>query len=180
MNTSTPEHQIKLTQPAGFYVLFLTEVWERFGFYTVCSLLMLFMVKQLGLGDTESYTIFGAFTALLYITPSIGGFLADKVLGYRRTLWLGAILLAVGYIVLTIPKLDCFYPGLAFLVIGCGLFKSMPYALLTNLYKGDKSRLDGGFTLYYLAIQVGGIAPLAFGGFAVEYWGWNISIRSSR
>ena len=126
MNTPAAPNDAQATrrvrQPAGFSVLFLTEMWERFGFYLVTSLLLLYLVKMLGYADKQAYATFAAFSALLYITPAIGGYLADRFLGYRRTLLLGVVLLVVGYGMLIIPSARTFFPALAFVIMGTGFF----------------------------------------------------------
>lgn len=163
--------------PAGFYVLFLTEAWERFGFYLINSLLILYLTKAMAFSDANAYTMFAAFTALLYITPAVGGLIADRFLGYRRTLILGAVLLTSGYYVLALPFHHSTYWGLAIIVIGTGFFKSMPYTLLNQLFykKSQRKKIDSAFTVYYLSIQIGGMVPLFVGGFAARYFGWHIT-----
>lgn len=168
-------------QPGGFYVLFLTEVWERFGFYLMNSLLILYLTKAMGYSDKTAYTAFAAFSALLYITPAIGGYLADHFMGYRRALSFGAGMMAAGYTTLAMPFHHAMFPALALIVMGNGFFKAMPYALLNQLYrsKAQRSKMDGAFTLYYLSIQMGGLAPLFLGGFAVHYFGWHITFGAA-
>lgn len=171
--TSVLNDQAK--QPGGFYVLFLTEMWERFGFYLVTALLVLYLTKALGYSDAAAYTTFAGFSAILYITPMLGGYIADHIMGYRRTLMLGSILLTFGYAILLIPETWGVFLALAFVIIGMGFFKSMPYALLNQLYKSDEQRrkIDSAFTLYYLAIQIGSIPPVLVGGFLVHAIGWH-------
>jgi POT family proton-dependent oligopeptide transporter len=162
-------------QPGGFYVLFLTELWERFGFYLMNALLVLYMTKALGYSDAAAYTSFAGFSALLYITPIMGGYVADHFLGYRLTLTLGSVLLTFGYALLLIPETWGVFLALSFVVVGMGCFKSMPYALLNQLYRTSEQRrkIDSAFTLYYLAIQIGSIPPVLVGGFLVHALGWH-------
>lgn len=157
----------------GFNVLFLTEIWERFGFYTVASLLILYMTKALNFSDSTAYTTFATFSALLYITPLIGGYLADKILGYRRTLLMGVITLAIGYVFLSFPSHQALYFGLALVIMGNGFFKSMPYALLGKIYEDQPEKLESKFTIYYLAINIGGIPALVLAGVIANLIGWN-------
>ncbi len=165
----------KVRQPAGFYILFLTEMWERFGFYLISSLLVLYLTKTMGFDDTTAYTAFASFVALLYITPAVGGYVADKFLGYRRSLGIGAAFLTVGYAILAMPEKSFMWPALACIIIGMGFFKSMPYALLNKLYQSDaqRAKMDGAFTLYYLSIQVGGLVPVFAGGFLANAMGYH-------
>ena len=160
------------SQPKGFYVLFLTEFWERFGFYAINSLIILYMIKHMSLDDKQAYTIFAAFSALLYITPLVGGYIADRILGYQKTMLVGTFLLTAGYAVLSYPTPHGFYLALSLLIIGMGMFKSMPYALLSRLYKQHGLVQDTGFTLYYLSINIGGLIPTVLGGWLVRYIGW--------
>ena len=165
----------KKQQRTRFNVLFLTELWERFGFYTVGTLLVLFMTNALGYSDKQAFSTYAAFSALLYITPSFGGYLADCYLGYCRTLLLGAVLLTAAYVVLALPFSGSELVALGLGVVGQGFFKSMPYTLLSAVYEGpeNKKELDAKFTLYYLSIQFGGIAPLAFAGVVADHFGWH-------
>lgn len=165
--------QNKHYQQAGFNVLFLIEMWERFGFYTVCSLLVLYMTKALGFQDSTAYTAFASFSALLYITPIVGGYLADQHIGYHRSLLIGVLSLLCGYVCLSFPSHQALFFGLALVIIGGGFFKSMPYAMLGKLYEHEPKKLDGKFTLYYLAINIGGIPALIFAGAIAHYINWN-------
>ena len=178
MNTAAKQ---ATKQPGGFYVLFLTEMWERFGFYLMNSLLILYLTKSMGYGDKTAYTAFAAFSALLYITPAVGGYLADHFMGYRRALQFGAVMMTVGYAALALPFHYAIFPALALVVIGTGFFKAMPYALLNQLYRSEaqRSKMDGAFTLYYLSIQIGGLAPVFFGGYAVRYFGWHVTFSAA-
>ena len=141
-------------QQGGFRVLFLTEMWERFGFYTVASVLVLYMSKALHYSDKQTYGMYAAFTALLYVTPLLGGYLADRVIGFKRTLLLGVLLLTIGYICLAMPEKHFVLLGLSCIIFGGGVFKSMPYAFLSKLYQGQKENFDSHFTLYYLSINI--------------------------
>ena len=101
--------------PKQLYLLFFTEMWERFSFYGMRALLILFMVGQLKFNDTKANLIYGAYNALVYLMPLFGGILADKILGYKRALYLGGILMAIGHLVLAIPTENSFYWGMVFL-----------------------------------------------------------------
>ena len=162
-------------QKGGFRVLFLTEMWERFGFYTIASVLVLYMSKALHYSDTQAYGMYAAFTALLFVTPLLGGYLADRVIGFKRTLLLGVLLLTTGYIFLALPGKQFMLLGLSCVVFGGGVFKSMPYALLGKLYAGQKEKFDSRFTMYYLSINIGGIPALLFSGYIAHLFGWNIA-----
>jgi len=146
-----------LKQPRAFYMIFFLEMWERFGYYGLQAVLASFFVKSLGMGDTESFTIFGAFSAMVYGFVAIGGYIGDKVLGTQRTIILGAVTMMLGYILMGIANVDknLVYISLAFVAVGNGLFKANPSSLLSKLYEKDDPRLDGAFTLYYMSVNIG-------------------------
>lgn len=171
MNTHPPIRHPSL----GVFTVCITELWERFGYYTVTALLVLFMTKEYDYTDTAAYGIFAAYTALLFITPAIGGFFADRYIGYHRSLGLGLLLMIAGYALVALPSKETFYPGLSLVIIGTGFFKSMPYAIMGRIYQDDQTKLDKGCTYYYLAIQFGAIIPVAAGGFLARYFGWHFT-----
>lgn len=146
-----------LKQPRPFYMIFTLELWERFGFYGLQAVLATFFVRSLGMSDAESFTIFGAFSAMVYGFVAIGGFIGDKVLGTQRTIVLGALTMMLGYILIGMATLDksLVYMALAFVAVGNGLFKANPSSLLSKLYEKDDPRLDGAFTLYYMSVNIG-------------------------
>ncbi|GAB6181843.1 dipeptide/tripeptide permease DtpA [Desulfotomaculum defluvii] len=146
-----------LKQPRPFYMIFFLEMWERFGYYGLQAVLATFFVKSLGMSDAESFTIFGAFSAMVYGFVAIGGFIGDKVLGTKRTIVLGAITMMLGYILIGMATFDksLVYISLALVAVGNGLFKANPSSLLSKLYAKDDPRLDGAFTLYYMSVNIG-------------------------
>jgi POT family proton-dependent oligopeptide transporter len=153
----------------------MTEVWERFGFYTVSSLLILYLTKSFAFPDAQAYAIFAAFSAMLYVVPTLGGYIADNYLGYQRTLMIGTYILFLGYLVLALAGKQWFYLSLALIVVGSGFFKSMPYSILSCLYKNRQGQIDGAFTIYYLSINAGGILPLLLGGLIARAYGWKLA-----
>jgi POT family proton-dependent oligopeptide transporter len=160
-------------QPLALYYLFAVEFWERFGFYTVRGLFILYMTKVFLFSDSHSYGLFGAFTALLWLTPAIGGYLADKILGYRRALTIGGVLLTLGYVTLAFNNKELFYFGLSILIVGMGFFKSNVASLVGTLYGKNDARRDGGFTIYYMGINIGGLSAALISGFLVQAYGWQ-------
>lgn len=160
-------------QPLALYYLFSVEFWERFGFYTVRGLLVLYLTKVLLFSDQRAYGLFAGFTALLWLTPAIGGYWADKILGYRWSVALGGVILTGGYISLVFDNQACFYLGLALLILGMGFFKSNVASLVGTLYGKSDPRRDGGFTIYYMGINLGGLASAAIAGYIVELYGWH-------
>lgn len=163
-------------QPKGLYVLFFTELWERYGFYTVQMLLVLFLTKHFLLSDERAYSIFGAYGAMIYATPVIGGYIADKFLGFRRAIFFGGFLFILGYGLLSVLDHGIwFYISLAFLICGNGFFKSNVSSLLGKLYEENDVRRDSGFTIFYMGINVGSfLASLLGAGIAVTL-GWNFA-----
>ncbi|HVB32716.1 MAG TPA: oligopeptide:H+ symporter [Gemmatimonadaceae bacterium] len=140
----------------GFTTLFLVELWERFGYYGMTAVVVLYMVQQLGYTDDRANLTFGAFAALAYTVPAIGGWIGDKLLGSRRTTVLGAVTLALGYIGLSIPNHPgLLFPALAVVAVGGGIFKANPANMISKLYEGDSAKIDSAFTMYYMAVNLG-------------------------
>ncbi len=150
--------------PKGLMVLFFTEMWERFGFYTMLALFTLYMKHYFGWDTEKSGQVYGLYLAFVYFTPLVGGFIADKFLGYRKTINIGAAILMVGYALLAIPNPTemFFYMALAVLVIGNGLFKANISVLVGNLYDTNSPLKDAAYNIFYMGINVGAfLAPIA-------------------
>lgn len=159
--------------PKALPYLFLTEMWERFGFYVVQGLLVLYMTKAYGFSDDKSYTILGSFSALVYIAPMVGGIIADRILGFKQAIIWGGIILSLGYAFLAVSGPDSFYYALATIVIGNGLFKPNISSLLGVLYApGDVAR-DAGFTIFYVGINVGALFAGLISGYVKDHFGWH-------
>lgn len=150
-------------QPRAFYMIFMLEIWERFGFYTVQGILTLYFIRFLGFNDQTAYYTFGAFSALVYGMVSLGGYLGDKVLGTKRTIVLGLITLSAGYLALSLANKSNVFVALGLICVGNGLFKANPANLLSKCYEANDPRLHSGFTLYYMAINLGSTASLLLG-----------------
>lgn len=163
-------------QPPALAVMFLTEMWERFGFYIVQGLLVLYMTQYFGYSDNKSYSILGAFTALAYISPIVGGHLADRLLGFVTTTVWGGFILMIGYALLAIPSRGIFfYPGLATIIIGTGMFKPCISSLLGAQYDTDDPRRDSGFTIFYVGINSGAFLAGLSSGYIKNAFGWHVS-----
>lgn len=158
-------------QPRAFSLIFMLELWERFGFYTVNAILALYFVKQLGMSDEQAFYTFGAFSCLVYGLVSLGGYIGDKVLGTKRTILLGLIVLCCGYLLLTVSEHVFFALGV--ITVGNGLFKANPSSLLAKCYEDNDPRLHGAFTLYYMAINIGSVFAILSGPFLMEHYGWH-------
>ncbi len=163
-------------QPKALPYLFLTELWERFGFYIVQGLLVLYMTQYFGFSDSKSYTILGTFTALVYISPLVGGYLATNLLGYRTAIVWGGFLLIAGYALMALPHADFFiYPALATIIVGNGMFKPNISSLLGTQYSANDPQRDSGFTLFYIGINIGSLLAGLSSGYIKEYFGWHVS-----
>src|SRR3990167_1798895 len=166
-------------QPRAFYMIFMLEIWERFGFYTTQGLLTLYFIRGLGMTDVNAYYTFGAFSALLYGMVAVGGFIGDHLFGTKRTLVLGLIVLAMGYLALALLQSTHIYSALALIAIGNGLFKANPSNLLSRCYDKNDPRLHGGFTLYYMAINLGAIIALIMGPTLSSHFGYSYAYFAS-
>jgi proton-dependent oligopeptide transporter, POT family len=166
-------------QPRAFHMIFMLELWERFGFYTVQGVLTLFFIRYLGYSDADSYYTFGAFSALVYGMVVIGGYLGDRVLGTKRTIVVGLIVLAVGYFSLAITDKAHVFFALGLICVGNGLFKANPSNLLAKCYDENDPRLHGGFTLYYMAINLGSMIALFVGPAISSHYGYSYAYMMS-
>lgn len=150
-------------QPRAFYMIFMLEIWERFGFYTVQGILTLYFIRYLGFDDEVAYYTFGAFSALVFGMVVIGGYLGDQVLGTKRTIVIGLFTLAAGYLSLALVDKQRVFFALGLICVGNGLFKANPSNLLAKCYEARDHRLHGGFTLYYMAVNLGSTVALFAG-----------------
>jgi POT family proton-dependent oligopeptide transporter len=159
--------------PKGLFYLFFAELWERFSFYGMRALLVLYMTKQLLFTDEMSFGIYAAYGSLVYMTPLIGGMIADKILGYRKSIILGGVLMAIGHFMLAIEQPLFFYGALGIIIVGNGFFKPNISSFVGELYEKGDSRREAGFTIFYMGINIGGwIAPLLCAWLGNAY-GWH-------
>ena len=147
-------NQPSLKQPKALPVLFFFELWERYGFYTVQALLVLYLVNIFHFTDKHAYAVYSGFSALMYASPVIGGYLADKFLGFRKAIVIGALLYILGFLIILINVRYAFYFSLAVLIAATGYFKANVSSLLGVYYKKDDPRRDSGFTIFYLGINI--------------------------
>ncbi len=138
------------------------ELWERFGYYGLQAVLAFFFVTRLNMTDSESFAIFGAFSAMTYGYVAVGGYIGDKILGTQRTIILGAITLTIGYFIMAIAGDEKYLVFLSLGTIACGngLFKANPSSLLSKIYKDDEKNLDSAFTMYYMSINIGAMISM--------------------
>ena len=151
-----------VSQTRSFSTVFLIEMWERFGFYGMQVLMVTFMMKRLGFVDTKANLIWGAAAALIYATPAIGGWVGDKLIGTRRTMLIGAVILAIGYALLWIPSDHpvVTYAALGVIIVGNGFFKANSGNLVRKIYDGEDTKIDSAFTIYYMAVNIGSMISM--------------------
>ena len=172
-----------VSQTRSFVTVFMIEMWERFGFYGMQVLMVTYMMKKLGFIDTKANLVWGAAAALIYATPAIGGWVGDKLIGTRRTMLVGAVVLTLGYAMLWIPTNNAYflYVALGVIVVGNGFFKPNAGNLVRKIYEGDDTRIDSAFTIYYMAVNLGSmfsmtLTPLIRNYVAARYgddMGWH-------
>jgi proton-dependent oligopeptide transporter, POT family len=163
--------------PRGLAVLFFTEMWERFSYYGMRALLVYYMLKHLSYTQAQASQIYGLYTGLVYLTPLFGGILADRVIGQRRAVILGAVLMAIGHFLMASESL--FFPALLFLVLGNGAFKPNISAQVGNLYAAGDPRRDRAFSIFYVGINVGAFfSPLVCGTLG-EVYGWHYGFSAA-
>ncbi|MCT4697814.1 peptide MFS transporter [Tenacibaculum haliotis] len=185
MNTAVKQaHQKELFgQPVGLYILFLTEMWERFSYYGMRALLVLYMTtsamgddpRGAGLGWTskEALALYGWYTMLVYVMSIPGGMIADKLLGQKKSVLLGAIILCLGHGVLILTDTWAFYTGLGLVILGVGLLKPNISTMVGGLYKEGDIRRDKGFSIFYIGINLGSLLATMVIGLVVAKWGWH-------
>ncbi|MDV6253117.1 peptide MFS transporter [Vibrio sp. EA2] len=171
--------------PRGLFLLFGTELWERFSYYAMRAILVLYLTDTtmnggLGWSTKDALDLYGIYTGLVYITPLIGGYLADNYLGQRRSILLGGALMAIGQFTLALPadalglgSLHTFYLGLALLISGNGLFKPNISTMVGDLYKEGDNRRDGAFTIFYMGINLGALLAGVVSGSVTNSFGWK-------
>ena len=161
--------------PKPLWMLFMTEFWERFAFYGMRWALVLYIVAQFanqGMGEAEASKIYGAYLALVYAVAVFGGYVADRVIGYQRSIMLGAVVMAAGLFMVALPQLDLFKLGLATIVAGNGLFKPNISTMVGKLYAQGDERRDSAFTIFYMGINAGAfVAPILTGFLARTVFG---------
>lgn len=167
------------THPSGIWSLFVIEMWERFGFYIMSAVYVLYMEKDLHFDDAKKGVLYGLFLFASYTFPLLGGWLGDKILGQLRTIRLGASMMALGYVAMALSSLDrlaLFYIGLALIASGTGIFKVNMSVLVGNLYRNKPELKDAGFNIYYMGVNLGAtIGPAVATVFGVLFEDYHIS-----
>tara|TARA_A100000171_G_scaffold47762_1_gene54268 strand:- start:57370 stop:58959 length:1590 start_codon:yes stop_codon:yes gene_type:complete len=169
-----------LGHPSGLFVLFFTEMWERFSYYGMRALLVLFLVASVldegwGWERAEALVLYGWYTGLVYVTPIFGGLIADKLTGYRNAVVIGALLMTLGHAAMALEVFadPFFYVGLGLLIIGNGLFKPNISSMVGQLYKNQGKEKDAGYTIFYMGINAGAFLGILLCGYIGESVGWH-------
>lgn len=180
--------------PVGLSTLFATELWERFSYYGMRALLVLFLTATFANGgfemaELEAFTIYGIFTGLVYVTPIIGGILADKILGQRKTIYIGGLTMAIGQFMLAASSMMegasmdvrqmVFFSGLGILILGNGFFKPNISTMVGSLYDNNDPRKDGGFTIFYMGINIGAFLSPYVAGWLGEQIAWEYGFMAA-
>jgi POT family proton-dependent oligopeptide transporter len=170
-----------LGHPRGLGLLFVTEMWERFSYYGMRAILVLYLVNALKWDTPHAANLYGTYTMLVFLTPVIGGYLADRFIGTRRSLVIGAIIISLGHFTLAFPGMTTFYVGLGLIIIGTGFFKSNVSTMVGQIYQKGDSRRDAGFTIFYVGINVGAfLGPLICGYLAQSpRFGWHYGFAAA-
>jgi POT family proton-dependent oligopeptide transporter len=169
----------RASHPPGLYVLFFTELWERYSFYSMMAILTLYMDEQLHFREAVSGQIYGAYVAAVFFLPLVGGAVADRWLGFYRAVIAGAVLMGVGQFVLGTPSQAAFFLALALLACGTGMLKPSISTIVGNLYTDRPQLRDAGFNIFYMGINIGAfMAPLVVAELRARY-GWSVAFRSA-
>ena len=165
--------------PRGLYVLFFTEAWERYSFYSLLSILVLYMDESLRFSQDRIGQVYGGYIAAVYFIPMLGGFIADRFLGYNRTVIIGGILITIGHFVLALETLTTFYVALGLVACGAGLLKPNISTMVGNLYRDQPQLKDTAYNIFYMGINIGGfLGPLGVAWFRANY-GWSVALGSA-
>jgi POT family proton-dependent oligopeptide transporter len=173
-----PAAATKPWQPPGLAVIFFTEMWERFSYYGMRALLVLYLVKSLGYKDNDAYAMLGVYAGLVYVTPMIGGWIADRWLGMRFAAVVGGVVMMLGHFAMAVPSL--LHVALGLLIVGNGFFKANTSSMVGELYDGrDDPRRDGGYSIFYMGINLGALISPFVCGTLGEKVGWHYGFASA-
>ncbi len=168
-----------LGHPSGLFVLFFTEMWERFSYYGMRAILVLFLISSIGIGgwdwtSKEALALYGTYTAMVYLTPILGGWLADNHIGYRKAVVWGAIIMTLGHASMALEFADIFlYIGIGLLIIGNGLFKPNITSIISHMYKDTPEKKDGAYTIFYMGVNAGAFLGIMLCGYIGEKVSWS-------
>ncbi|WP_310377457.1 peptide MFS transporter [Flavobacterium sp.] len=174
------ETAVKTGHPKGLWFLFGTEMWERFGYYLMLGIFSLYMIDGwnnggMGFDAAKKSDIYGTYLGLVYLTPFIGGLLADRILGYRRSIIIGGLMMSAGYFLMSIHSVTTFYIALLLIIVGNGFFKPNISTLVGNLYSSDdmKDKKDAGYNIFYMGINVGAFICNFVAAYMRINYGWG-------
>ncbi|HCO83187.1 MAG TPA: MFS transporter, partial [Arenibacter sp.] len=166
--------------PVGLYILFFTEMWERFSYYGMRAILVLYLITEttdrnpgLGWTNMEALALYGWYTMLVYVASIPGGIIADRMLGQKKAVIVGAVLLVIGHSILAIEQMWAFYTGLGFIIAGVGMLKPNISTMVGGLYPKGDIRRDKGFTIFYIGINIGAFLSSLIVGYVGEVYGWH-------
>lgn len=177
--TMTKQQGTVLALPKPFWILWAIELWERFGYYGMQAIIPLYFLQALGFSQKMSFYTFGSFAAFVYGFIWFGGFLGDKFIGAKRTIFIGALILAASYTSLAFATKATIFYSLGGIIMGNALFKANPSSLISKLYKKGDSALDGAMTLYYMAINIGAFISMAITPIIANNYGWKLAFGVS-
>jgi proton-dependent oligopeptide transporter, POT family len=168
-----------LGHPSGLFVLFFTEMWERFSYYGMRALLVMFLTASLfdsgwGWPKENAYALFGSYTALVYLSTMLGGYFADKVWGYTKAIIVGAVLMTLGHGAMALETTWSIYIGLGLLVFGSGFFKPNMTSIISHMYKDRPEKKDGAYTIFYMGVNAGAFLGILLCGYLGEKVGWSL------
>ncbi|TYP94357.1 POT family proton-dependent oligopeptide transporter [Sphingobacterium allocomposti] len=175
------DDKMVMGHPAGLFVLFFTEMWERFSYYGMRALLTLFLVSSLADGGWEwtradALKLYGWYTGLVYLTPIIGGIIADRLMGFRKAIFVGALIMTLGHASMAMEGFSqsFFFLGLALMIIGNGLFKPNISSMVGQIYPDNSAKKDAGYTIFYMGINSGAFLGMLLCGYIGEKEGWHL------
>ncbi|MEE9439176.1 MAG: peptide MFS transporter [Saprospiraceae bacterium] len=175
---SALNNELLMGHPSGLFILFFTEMWERFSYYGMRALLVLFLTSAIMDGGwawtrEEALGLYGTYTMLVYFTPIIGGILADRIMGYRWAVALGALIMTIGHASMALNTPTALYVGIGCLIAGNGLFKPNITSIINGVYKNAQEKKDGAFTIFYMGVNAGAFLGIMLCGYIGETFGWH-------
>ncbi|RKH15564.1 peptide MFS transporter [Corallococcus praedator] len=183
MQSTVAAGEARKGHPPGLYLLFATEMWERMSYYGMRGLLVLFLTDKVrggfGWSTADALSLYGTYTGLVYLTPIVGGYIADRFIGQRKAVLLGGVLMIIGHLLLALPGTGIFYTGLGFLIVGNGFFKPNISTMVGGLYPAGDGRRDGAFTIFYMGINLGAVLGNFICGTLGERVGWHWGFGSA-
>lgn len=168
-----------LGHPSGLFVLFFTEMWERFSYYGMRAILVLFLMSSIGIGgwdwtSKEALSLYGTYTAMVYLTPIIGGYLADKHIGYKKAVIWGALIMTLGHLSMALEFNKMFmFVGIGLLIVGNGFFKPNMTSIISQMYKDFPEKKDGAYTIFYMGVNAGAFLGIMLCGYLGEKVSWS-------